>query len=60
MSLNRAVLAEFLSGALASVTAKVILFPLETIRVLLAVHDGKAVRKLNIIKSFNGMLVRIH
>jgi hypothetical protein len=33
-----AVLAEFLAGALGSVTTKVVIFPFETIRVVLAVR----------------------
>ena len=33
-----AVLAEFLAGALGSVTTKVVIFPFETVRVILAVR----------------------
>ena len=50
------VLAEFLAGALGSVTTKVVIFPLETSRVILAVSKSD-MAGLSLLKSFNGLLL---
>ena len=50
------VLAEFLAGALGSVTTKVVIFPMETSRVILAVSKSD-MAGLSLLKSFNGLLL---
>jgi hypothetical protein len=59
------VLAEFLAGALGSVVTKCVIYPLETLRIILAVHsrsrhgnDGESsLRRLTLLRSFNGLVV---
>ena len=50
-----AVLTEFLAGAFGSVTTKIVIFPLETVRVILSVRSSAALQQLSLQSSFNGL-----